>query len=255
MYALSPRIDRLLLGVVADVRTVGVYSAAASLIMILKLIHSSITMTFSPIVADAYNRVSVNRAKRLYVMVTRWDARLTFLVVLVSVMLANELLWLFGNQYSEALAPFLILSISVFITTIPGPTGAFLQMTNRQRIDALNALLFFIISPLLQILFVQLLGWIGVAFGVLAAAIIINAIQVGEIKYYYQFHPFRKDHLIFSIAASVVLVLGAIISLEYALPFRLLSLGAILVGFFVFLYHQRTPNDEMLLKMMLPKKK
>jgi O-antigen/teichoic acid export membrane protein len=128
-------------------------------------------------------------------------------------------------------------------------------MTNRQRVDAANALLFFIISPLIQLLFARWLGWIGVAIGVLATVVIINSLQVIEIRHFYRFHPFQRDHLIFTIGSIVIVVLAAFISQGFDLPFRIAILGGVLVGFLIYVYIQRTPNDIMFFEMLLPKRK
>jgi O-antigen/teichoic acid export membrane protein len=250
MYNLAPRMDRLVLGVVSDSRAVGVYSAAAGLAIILSLVHSSIVKTFLPVIADAYNRVSVDRAKVLYVTVTRWDARLTFIGVVSAILIALEILGLLGDRYAEALLPFVILAISVYISTIPGPTGAFLQMTNRQRVDAANALVFFIVGPLIQLGLALWLGWIGVAFGVLVMTVIINIVQSAEIYHYYDFHVFQRDRLLFTVLSIVVVALCAVAGIKQDLPVRLALLGLVSGSFLAFIYLRRTANDILLFKML-----
>lgn len=251
MYTLAPRMDRLVLGVVSDSRAVGVYSIAASLVLVLTLAHSSIVKTFLPIVADAYNRVSIERAKTLYVTVTRWDARLTFAIVVGAVLIAQEVLGLLGERYAEALIPFIILAVAVYFGAIPGPTGAFLQMTNQQRVEAANAVIFFVLSPIVQLGLAIWLGWIGVAIGVLVMAIIINLVQIGEIKYFYDFHPLQQDHLLFTVLSIMVVSVCAVVGVTQELPIRLALLVVVVGGFFIFIYIFRTPNDELIFNTMI----
>jgi O-antigen/teichoic acid export membrane protein len=250
MYSMAPRMDRLVLGVVSDAQAVGIYSIAASLMLLLKLTHGSIVKTFLPVVADAYNRRSANRAQALYITVTRWDARLTFVVVIVSLLVAQEVLGLLGESYSEALVPFAILAAAVYIGTIPGPTGAFLQMTNHQRIEALNAAIFFVVSPLVQLAFALWLGWIGVALGVLAMAFVINTVQIVEIRHFYGFHPFQNGHLLFTVLSIVAVIVCAFAGITQPLAFRLVLLAAVLSAFLVFIYSFRTSTDEFLFRML-----
>ena len=251
MYTLAPRMDRLVLGVVSDSRAVGVYSIAVSLILILKLAHSSMVKIFLPVVADAYNRISVDRARTLYFAVTRWDARLTFAIVVSAVLIAQELLGLLGERYTDALVPFVILAMAVYISTIPGPTGAFLQMTNHQRVDAVNAVVFFILSPIVQFGLAIWLGWIGVAIGVLVMAIIINLVQVAEIHHFYDFHPFKQDHLIFTVLSIIVVVICAVVGVTQELSVRLTLLVGVAGGFLVFIYLSRSPSDEQIFQTVI----
>ncbi|MDX1417710.1 MAG: oligosaccharide flippase family protein [Candidatus Promineifilaceae bacterium] len=250
MYTLSPRMDRLVLGVVGDTFAVGVYSLAASVVMILKLLHASIVKTFLPVVADAYNRVSINRAKMLYTAVTRWDARLTFLSVVISMLIAQEVLGLLGESYAAAILPFVILAAAVYIGTIPGPTGAFLQMTNHQRVEAANAAIFFVVSPIIQWVLALWLGWIGVAIGVLVTAIIINLAQIAEIYFLYDFHPFHSGHFLFTALSVGTVIVCAVVGLTQPLSVRLLLLVLIICGFMLFVYRFRTGSDELILKMI-----
>lgn len=246
MYTLAPRLDRLVLGVVGDTNAVGVYSLAASLVVVLNLIHASIVKTFLPVVADAHNRVSAERARSLYIAVTRWDTRLTFAIAATSILLAPEILWLLGESYAEALLPFIILAIAVFVGTIPGPTGAFLQMTNHQRVEAGNALAFFVLSPIIQFTLAQWLGWIGVAVGVLVVAILLNVVQVVEIYRIYGFQPIRQDHLVFVLLACAAIIVCAFAAARQDLAVRLGLLVLLAAGFALFLYVSRTPSDTYL---------
>ena len=249
MYNLAPRMDRLVLGVVSDARAVGIYSAAASLMFILSLVHTSVVKNFLPIIADAYNRVSIERARILYITVTRWDARLTFVVVASSLLVAQEILSVMGERYSEALLPFVILGVAVYVGTIPGPTGALLQMTNRQRVEAANAMLFFVLSPFVQFGMAMWLGWIGVAVGVLVMAIIINTVQIVEIYHFYGFHAFQRDHLLFAVLSTVVVASCAVAAVTQDLTVRLALLGLVGGSFLAFIYFNRTPDDQMIFNM------
>lgn len=204
-----------------------------------------------PVVADAHNRVSTERAQMLYVAVTRWDSRLTFIGVAFAILLAQELLGILGERYSEALLPFVILAVSVFIGTLPGPTGAYLQMTNRQRVEAINATVFFILAPAVQIALALWLGWIGVAIGVLVMAVVINLVQIAEIYHLYGFHPFQRDHLLFTGLAIGIVAICGVVGVNLALVQRLLVLTAVFAGFLIFVYLFRTSSDEFLLNTVL----
>lgn len=251
MYSIAPRVDRLVLGMVSDTRAVGVYSVAVSLIFILTLVHGSVVKTFSPVVADAYNRVSVERAKKLYIAVTRWDARLTYVAVVGALLIAPEILGVLGESYAEAQLPFVILAVAVYVGTIPGPTGALLQMTNRQRVEAANAIIFLVLSPVVQLALAAWLGWIGVAVGVLVMAVVLNVIQVVEIRHFYSFDPFKQDHLLFTILSAGLVLLSALASLQQDLPVRIALLGLIAGSFSAFVYLTRTPDDASLFRMII----
>lgn len=250
MYTLAPRMDRLVLGVVGDTTVVGIYSLAASFMVILKLAHSSIVKTFLPVAADAYNRVSHERARSLYVNVTRWDTRLTFALVVTSMLFAQELLVILGEEYAPALLPFMILSASVYIATLVGPAGAFFQMTNRQRVEATNAIAFFVISPAIQLLFAQWLGWIGVAVGVLVVAILLAVVQVFELKKLYGFHPFQPRYGLYVLLTLAAVVVCGVIGLQQTLAARIATFAIVALSFVGYIYFTREPGDIYLYNLV-----
>lgn len=252
MYAISPRLDRLILGGLSDTYIVGIYSVAASMKMILQLLHRSIVKAFAPIIADTYNRTSVRRASELYITVTHWDAQITFILVVGAILFGPEVISIVGNEYSDAYLPFLILAATTYIGTLPGPTGMFLQMTNRQRVEVLNAALFIIVGSFLQIVMIYIFGWIGVAVGLLLTALMLNIIQSYEIYHFYQFHPFQKTFVIFAITSILTIVAIIPIALYASLPMRIGLMGLIVGIMFVWLYSRREEKDIQLLLAIIP---
>ena len=255
MYAISPRIDRLVLGVVADATAIGLYSAAANVIVILKLLHVSLVKVFSPMVSDMYNRGSRTRAQRLYLAVTKWDTLLTFCAVASALLLAQEILLLFGDRYVEALIPFTVLAAGVYMGTVVGPSGAFLRMTNRQGLDAINAVVFLVVSPVLQFAFAYWLGWTGVAFGVVASAFVLNLVQVVEIRRSYGFQPFQGIYVRLVILTAVAILISGVVGLNSELPIRVLTLIAVLSIVLAYAYANLAPEEEAMLDLLASRTK
>ncbi len=241
IYALAPKLDRMILATLAETREVGVYSVAASLAALLLLIHTGVVTSFVPMVADAYHRVSRESARILYLKATSWDASLTFLLVAGVVLLGREVVLVFGTAYQGALLPLMILTCSVYVRTLPGPTGAFLAVTNRQRIELLNSILVLAVGAAMQWIGGRALGMPGLALGVLATYLLLNIVQWLEIWWIYGFQPFRDGHGGFTLASAGALSGAVYLGMGWNLGVRLLALvlcGALLAAYFWFYRHE-----------------
>lgn len=254
LYALAPRIDRIILGVVADATTVGVYAVAIGLTVYPKMVHQSIVRVFSPALADSYNNLTMKNTQRLYLQATRWDAVLTFAAVVLLLLISKEIIWLLGGAYSDALLPFIILVSATYIGTVPGPTGSFLQMTNRQQVEMINAVFYLLLSISLQFWLGSKMGAIGIAVAVLCSTILFNLVQVLEIRYFYQFHPFHKNYAMFTLVTTCMLIILGFISWQGQLALRISIFCICGMLFLIALYLQRDNADVVALRSLLIKR-
>ncbi len=236
LYAIAPRIDRFMLGTQVDSQAVGVYSVAASLAIYVNFFHSSIVTAFTPMIADTFHRVSVEEAKGLYIKVTEWDAQLTLSIVFTLILFGQDILGFIGNEFSNAFFPLALLSISMYISTLTGPSGPFLTMTNHQKIEALNALFMVVITVIFQFLLGWQWGMIGVAVGFLLSAVLLNIIQIIEIVWLYNFSPFSFPYLVFCVVSTLGLGAVTYMAGQAALDIRILAFSIISALYLIYMY-------------------
>ena len=65
------------------------------------LFLASVSLTFSPFVADLHHRGERDQLDKLYKQVTRWSLAATIPVLLVLIVLPEQVLRLFGTGFGE----------------------------------------------------------------------------------------------------------------------------------------------------------
>ena len=134
---------------------VGVYSAALRAGQILVLFLTSVSLMFSPYVADLHNRRETARLDRLFKAFTRWTLAATIPVFLVLAVAPGAVLDLFGPDYGGGETALLILLAGQFVNVATGGVGFVLIMVGRTGWDlvvygaslALNLGLAFALAP------------------------------------------------------------------------------------------------------------
>jgi O-antigen/teichoic acid export membrane protein len=129
--------DLFVLAQFASSRSVGIYGAAVRSAQSLLLFLTSLSLMFSPFVADLHARGERDRLDMLYKSVTRWTLAATLPVMLVLLILPGPVLRVFGGQFSEGRSALLILIVGMLIPVSVGTVGFILIMVGRTGWDLL----------------------------------------------------------------------------------------------------------------------
>lgn len=244
LYTLLPRIDRLIVGSIATATNVGVYMFAVSFPRYVLIVRRSLVTVFVPMVSNLYNRNKVQEAIDLYKKMTSWDTKTTFILCLSMILFGKDILNYTGSEYLLGLPSLLIITLSIYVGTLVGPTGGFLMVTGKQSIEAINATIMLVTSMLLEYFLGQVYGIVGVAFGVLLSAILLNLIQIIEIWKFYSFHPFQSAHRKYSILSFFTLCVASYFSYQSELVIRI---GVfLLVSIFFVIYLVKAEREDLL---------
>ena len=119
----------------ARVAEVGVYSAALRAGQILVLFLTSVSLMFSPFVADLHNRGERERLDRLFKTLTRWTLAATLPAFTLLAVAPNDALRLFGERFGAGQTALLILIAGQFINVATGSVGFILIMVGRTGWD------------------------------------------------------------------------------------------------------------------------
>lgn len=114
---------------------VGVYSAALRAGQVLVLLLTSVSLMFSPFVADLHNRKESERLDRLFKTLTRWTLVATMPLFLVLAVAPEPTLRIFGSEFAGGQAALLILIAGQFINVATGSVGFVLIMVGRTGWD------------------------------------------------------------------------------------------------------------------------
>ena len=156
---------------------VGRYSAALRAGQVLVLFLTSVSLMFSPFVADLHNRGENERLDKLFKALTRWTLAATMPAFLLLAVAPGPVLAVFGSEFSSgrAEAALLIILIGQFVNMATGSVGFVLIMVGRTGWD----LLVYAASLALN---VGLAFWLCPEYGLVGAAV-ANAVTFALSKW------------------------------------------------------------------------
>jgi O-antigen/teichoic acid export membrane protein len=121
----------------AGAQVTGVYGAVLRAGQSLFLFLTSVSLTFSPFVADLHHRGERERLDALYKQVTRWTLGATIPVLLVLAILPGQVLRIFGADFVAGDAALRILIVGMIVPVMVGTVGFILIMAGRTGWDLL----------------------------------------------------------------------------------------------------------------------
>jgi O-antigen/teichoic acid export membrane protein len=119
----------------AGAAVTGVYGAVLRAGQSLFLFLTSVSLTFSPFVADLHHRGERDRLDELYKQVTRWTLAATIPVLLVLAILPGPVLRIFGADFVEGQTALRILIVGMIVPVMVGTVGFILIMAGRTGWD------------------------------------------------------------------------------------------------------------------------
>jgi O-antigen/teichoic acid export membrane protein len=114
---------------------VGIYGGVLRAGQSLFLFLTSVSLTFSPFVADLHHRGERDRLDSLYKQVTRWALTATIPVLLVLAVLPGPVLRVFGEDFGEGAVALRILILGMIVPVMVGTVGFILIMAGRTGWD------------------------------------------------------------------------------------------------------------------------
>jgi len=121
----------------AGATDVGIYGAALRAAQSLFLFLTSVSLTFSPFVADLHHREEGEKLDNLYKSVTRWTLGATIPVLLVLAILPGPVLRIFGGDFVVGEDALRILIVGMIFPVMVGTVGFILIMVGRTGWDLL----------------------------------------------------------------------------------------------------------------------
>ena len=119
----------------AGAQDVGVYSGVLRAGQSLFLFLTSVSLTFSPFVADLHHRGERVQLDELYKKVTRWTLAATIPVLLVLAVMPAEVLRVFGPEFVRGEDALRILIVGMIVPVMVGTVGFILIMAGRTGWD------------------------------------------------------------------------------------------------------------------------
>ena len=202
--------DRLMLGWLSTSREVGIYNAAVVVALQIMLIVNALTASFSPMIADLYNRGRMKEIKTLFQATARWGITLSLPLALVIICCSKNILMLFGSEFSYGWPVLVILSLAQLIIVSRGLTVSMLIMTGRQDIELFNTLAMASLNIALNYWLIKLYGAFGASIATAVSISLLGIVRLLEVKLLLGMQPYTLKCL-------KPLLAGLIISLIWLL--------------------------------------
>lgn len=173
---------------------IGIYSAALRAGQVIVLFLTSVSLMFSPYVADLHNRGETDRLDRLFKTLTRWTIAATIPLFLVLSVAPDTALKVFGNEFSGGESALLILLVGQFINIATGSVGFVLIMVGRTGWDL-------VVYAGSLVLNLALAFWLCPRYGMEGAAI-ANAVtfalskwaRLALVRRFVHIQPYDRDY-------------------------------------------------------------
>ena len=129
------RIDILLLGVLAGISDVGIYSMAVASAAFVPTLLRALVSIFGPIISALHSRGEMELLQRLFRTTTRWCLGLTWPLVAVLVVFAPTVMGVFGEAFRAGSTALVWLVVGQLIHVATGAVGNLLVMSGHQRLE------------------------------------------------------------------------------------------------------------------------
>jgi O-antigen/teichoic acid export membrane protein len=212
-----------------------VYGATVRTGQSLLLFLTSLSLVFSPFVADLHHRGEHAKLDQLYKNVTRWGLATTLPILLALAILPGTIMRVYGDEFVRGRSALLILIIGLIVPVIVGTVGFILIMVGRTGWDLLVYMGSFVTAVGIAVVLAPSLGIRGTA---IAEAVTLTASAIARlllVRKFVRIWPFDRHflRLLPAAAAGAVAMWGAHVALSG--PKWLIDLGgSIAIGTLVY---------------------
>jgi O-antigen/teichoic acid export membrane protein len=215
MNVIMSRANTILVGYFKDSVDTGILGAVAMIAPFVALSMVSFGKILSPVMSELWEAGRLEELRHQYKTADKWIFTLGLPVFLVFFIFAPSILRVFGDDFSRGGDALRILAAGQMVSCSVGPIGFLLNMTGRQKLNLVNAIVLAVITVGLNILLIPEYGILGAAVGTAIPLAAINVVRLVEVRIIHGFTPFRLDF--FKPIAAGAIAAGAV----YALNLRL----------------------------------
>jgi O-antigen/teichoic acid export membrane protein len=182
-------IDIMMLGLLTDAHTVGLYQPAARTAGLLRAVLLAFSGIAAPMIAGFHGRQEIGEIRHLYGLVTRWILTIVMLPALVLTFFPVEVLSVFGRGFEAGSAALVMLAASALLQSWFGLGSTVLAMSGAERMSFVNQAVALVSQVLLHLLLIPRFGLNGAAFSTLAVTVLLTLIRMVELRSLYGIRP------------------------------------------------------------------
>jgi O-antigen/teichoic acid export membrane protein len=226
-YAFA-QLDKIVLGYYLDVRSVGIYVVAGSVVAFLPVLLQSVNQIFSPTIADLHARGELDVLQRLYQTLTKWIFGFTLPLAIVVCVFAAPLMQIFGSEFRAGWPILVIGTLGQLINCAVGSVGILLIMSGNQDRLLRVQVKVVIGNIILNLALIPIWGVIGAIVVSAATNAAINLLYLREVKAILGLTPYNRSYVRLFLPVLGTAAIVALVRMEASL-FHTVAL-AIVVG-------------------------
>jgi len=165
--------DSIMLGWLCDVTDVGIYSIALRVGFLTSFFLQASNAAISPKIAALFANGEKERLRTLVQQVTAALTLVGFVSLIVFIVLGNQILALWGNEFTAAYIPLVILSVGQFINISTGCSGLLIIMCGYEKYQSYISIISVVANIILNYFMI-------IHYGITGAAIATAITVAGE---------------------------------------------------------------------------
>jgi O-antigen/teichoic acid export membrane protein len=199
--------DKILLGAFLDVRQVGIYAVAGTLVAFVPVALQSVNQIFSPIIADLHARGEHGLLGRLFQTLTKWILGFTLPLAFVMMIFSKPLMRLFGAAFEAGWLVLTLGALGQLVNAGTGSVGYLLLMSGNQarliRVQIVMAIFMVVATFGL----VRPFGMAGVALAAALTNVVNNYLCLRQVRAALRLSPYNRTYLRLLVPAIASLAL------------------------------------------------
>jgi len=246
--------DILMIGHFLPTESVGVYKVTIQIATLVTISISSFNSIFATTISTLYHQKKHIRLQLLFKNITRWGFYFGLLIFLIISTSPSEILQLFGKDFILGKNSLLVLALGQLVNVAVGATGFMLIMTNREKLESLNAICVLILNIILNFILIPKFGILGAAIASATSLSLINIVRIIEIRFSLKIHPFNLKFLkglgagIISFLLVLMLKNYLLFNLSYLINLILSSLFILIIFAIFLLLFKLEKEDKFIIK-------
>lgn len=191
MVKFQGNIQTLLLGSLATVTSVGLFSIANQITLVSSEFSSSINTSAKPIMAALYDQGDFQQMGRIYQIANKWAVIVQLPIFFIMVLFPAQLLSIFGESFTDGTQALVILACAGLLRVGTGMGGIIIDMTGHAKIKLINSIIRLVVYLGLNILLIPHWGLLGAAAAILLGEGSINLIRLLQVLYLFRLIPYN----------------------------------------------------------------
>lgn len=223
--------DIIMLGIITDSHTTGLYQPAVRTAGMMAVFTSAFSGILGPIVSDLDSSNQKSRISELLRLVGRWNFAIAWPAGLFLLLYASKVMLVFGADFLAVKSVLPVLALAQVILSLGIGNALTLVMTGYTKLALANNTITLIVNILSNLYFIPRYGPMGAALGTTAAMVTLTLLRLIELWVIHRMHPFSWKYSKPLLAGAVALAACYLINMVI---FDWHTIAVIIVGGLVF---------------------